>query len=89
MAVVHVYIPRGCGRLTVWLLGAQIPRHVCACGIVLWFLGRMPPFSCCVAESLLVCEHTLCLGTCSRSRHLGPGGRAGQERAVRGDDFYI
>ena len=33
--------------------GWQIPRHVCTCENVLWFVGRRPPFSCCVANSLV------------------------------------
>ena len=51
-AVAHVCSPRRCCFATTRPLGAQIPRHVCTCENVLWFVGRMPPFSCCVAHSL-------------------------------------
>jgi hypothetical protein len=54
-AVVRVCSPCGCGFATTRPLGAQIPRHVCTCENVLWFVGRMPPFSCCVAHSLSRC----------------------------------
>ena len=52
-AAVHVRTPCSCGRATTWALAAQIPRHVCTCENVLWFVGSMPPFSCCVANSLV------------------------------------
>ena len=51
-AVVRVCSPCRCYFATTWPPGPQIPRHVCTCENAPWFVGRMLPFSCCVAHSL-------------------------------------